>query len=72
MNIKMKKTVYIEGMSCKHCSKKITENLEGIEGVKAKVDLKKNLAIISSKTDIDINSIITAVEKDGYKVKSIE
>jgi copper chaperone CopZ len=67
----MKKTIFIEGMSCKHCSAKINENLNEIKGIKAKVDLKKNLAMVSSKEDIDLEIIKQAIEKDGYKVIKI-
>jgi len=67
----MKKTVFIEGMSCKHCSGIVSESLNEIEGIKAKVNLKKNIAVISSNSDFDLDVIKNAIEKNGYKVIKI-
>ena len=41
--------IKIEGMSCEHCAKKVSQNLLTIKGVKkVKVNLKEKEAIISS------------------------
>jgi copper chaperone CopZ len=66
----MKKTLYIQGMTCRHCSKKVAESLKEI-GIKAKVNLKENLAIISSKTDINEAAVKEAITKAGYKFTAI-
>lgn len=61
--------IKIEGMSCGHCSKRVEEALNAIEGITATVDLKKKKASIISQKPIDINQIISAVEKAGYNAK---
>lgn len=61
--------IKIEGMSCSHCSKRVEEALNAIEGISATVDLKKKKATIISQKPIDINHIISAVEKEGYSAK---
>lgn len=61
--------IKIEGMSCSHCSKRVEEALNAIEGISANVDLKKKKATIISQKPIDINQIISAVEKSGYSAK---
>ena len=38
----VKKVIKINGMSCGHCQAKVERALAGLDGVKAKVDLKKN------------------------------
>ena len=67
----MKKTFYIEGMSCKHCSNKISESLNSIEGIKAKVNLNKKIAIVSYNDNIDLEIVKTTIENDGYKVVNV-
>lgn len=61
--------IKVEGMSCSHCSKRVEEALNAIEGISATVDLKKKKATIISQKPIDINQIISAVEKAGYSAK---
>lgn len=68
----MEKIVYIEGMSCEHCQKRVEKALNNIDGVKAKVDLANKLAKIELKKTIDDKAIIDAVEDAGYEVVSIK
>ena len=42
-----KKTVKISGMHCEHCVKSVTEAINKIEGASAKVNLKKEEAVVS-------------------------
>lgn len=64
-----KKTFYIEGMSCKNCSNRVTEALNDIEGLSAKVSHKKGTAVISFEKLVEDEEIFSAVEKAGYSVK---
>ncbi|MFA7435381.1 MAG: heavy metal-associated domain-containing protein [Bacilli bacterium] len=68
----MKKTLYIEGMSCAHCSARVEKALNKIDGVKAKVDLSNNLANLTLKNEIDDKVLIDAVEDAGYSVSSVK
>ncbi|HIY77612.1 MAG TPA: heavy metal translocating P-type ATPase [Candidatus Borkfalkia excrementavium] len=66
----MTKTVFIEGMSCAHCSARVENALNAIDGVKATVDLKKKRAYV--ETDVSDEVLIKAVEEAGYQVKKIK
>lgn len=68
----MKKTIAIEGMSCSHCQKRVEEALRAIDGVNAKVDLKKKEATVRYSKEIDDAVLRKAVEEAGYEVVSIE
>lgn len=67
----MKKIIEISGMSCSHCQAAVEKALNGIDGVDAKVDLKKNRAIVNLSKEIDDETLKIAVEEAGYKVTSI-
>ena len=56
-------------MSCKNCSNRVTEVLNDIEGISAKVSHKKGTAIISFEKPIEDKVIFSAVETAGYSVK---
>lgn len=68
----MKKIIHITGMSCKHCQARVEKALNTLEGTKAKVDLKKNLATVSMRSEITDVQLREAVEDAGYEVESIE
>jgi copper chaperone CopZ len=67
----MKKIIEINGMSCSHCQAAVEKALNGIDGVDAKVDLKKNRAIVELSREIDDETLKIAVEEAGYEVTSI-
>jgi sulfite exporter TauE/SafE/copper chaperone CopZ len=61
--------VEIVGMHCKACEKIIAENLSELDGVKdVKVSLKKARAVILSEDELDINNVIKAISRAGYRV----
>ena len=63
----MKKEVFIEGMSCSHCQKRVEEALKKQRGIKeVEVDLREKKA----KLELDRN--IELIEDLGYEVKKIE
>ena len=66
----MKKTILIEGMSCNHCSSRVENALNALEGTKAKVDLKKKCAFV--ETELSDEVLTHAVEDAGYTVKKIK
>ena len=63
-----KKTVKISGMHCEHCVKSVTEAIDKIEGASAKVNLKKEEAVVSYDREIDDDDLKKAVEEAGFKV----
>ncbi len=66
----MQKIVKIEGMSCPHCSARVENALNALEGVTATVELKKKRALVSG--DVSDEAIAKAVEDAGYKVVGIK
>lgn len=66
----MKKILMIEGMSCSHCSSRVENALNAIEGVHATVELKKKRAIVETEVQDDV--LIQAVEEAGYKVTAVK
>jgi len=63
----MKTTLKITGMSCEHCVKHVKEALEAVSGVrKAKVDLKKAVAVVDHADGVEAAALIAAVTEAGY------
>ena len=67
-----KKTIIISGMHCAHCVQSVTDSLNRIDGVSARVDLNKSCAEISLDREIGEDILICAVEKAGILVESIQ
>lgn len=67
---KNKTIVYIDGMMCDHCKKRVTEAFKSI-GVTADVDVKKKRATFGEANASD-EEIKSAIEAAGYTVKKIE
>ncbi|MBO4263013.1 MAG: heavy metal translocating P-type ATPase [Clostridia bacterium] len=61
--------VYVDGMMCEHCKKRVEGVLSGL-GLKAEVDLKEKCAYVSG--DIDEGKIKAAVEQAGYTFVGIK
>ncbi len=68
----MKKIIEIKGMTCEHCQARVDKVLNGIDGIKAKVELKKNRAFATYSKDIADQVIKDAIEDAGYEVTSIK
>lgn len=69
----MKKIVNIDGMCCEHCAKRVEEKLSTAKNViSVDVKLKKKLAVIRSREEVDNDEITALITDAGYKVLSIE
>ena len=66
-----KKTIKITGMECAHCAQSVTESLNQIEGIRAKVDLSDGKAVVSYDREVEDEVLKAAVEKAGFAVVSI-
>lgn len=72
-DIKMTKTMVIEGMMCPHCSGRVKRCLESLEAVaEAEVNHEKGTAVLTLTGEIDNDTLKKAVEDQGYTVVSIE
>lgn len=67
-----KKTIIISGMHCAHCVQSVTDSLNRIDGVSARVDLNKSCAEILLDREVGEDILISAVEKEGFSVESIQ
>lgn len=65
-------TVFIEGMTCKNCAARIENKFNQMEGYLAKVNLRKNSALIRSKTDVTDGDLKSIVARAGYHITSIQ
>ena len=69
----MKKTVYIEGMMCKHCTSHVKKVLEALEGVvSADVSLENNCAVLTLDSDVSDKLITDTITENEYTVVRIE
>ena len=66
------KTVHIEGMHCENCKNRVGRAINRIDGAVGKVNLKKNIAVVSFEREVSDEEIRKAVEEQDYKVLSIE
>ena len=68
----MKKIIEINGMTCGHCQARVEKVLNAIDGVDAKVELKKNRAIVNLTKDVNDQKLKDTVVEAGYEVVSIK
>ncbi len=63
-----KKKIFISGMHCKNCARKIESAINDVSYLACKVNLKENLAIVTGSQTINEEEIKNIIEKLGYKV----
>jgi len=69
----LKKVVYIEGMSCSSCQKRVEEGLKKQREIKeVKVNLREKKAELILNSNISDNLLTRIIEDLGYNVKRIE
>ncbi|MBU2511489.1 heavy metal translocating P-type ATPase [bacterium] len=68
----MKTKISINGMSCQHCAKNVTEKLNSLEGISSTVvNLDEKNAIVESATPLDEGLITKTITDAGYIVTGI-
>ena len=64
--------IWIDGMSCEHCRKRVERQLEMLEEVrKVSVDLDAGIAFLSG-AELAPDRIVEAIKNAGYEVREIE
>ncbi|MDR1326222.1 MAG: cation transporter [Treponema sp.] len=64
----MQTVLKVEGMSCEHCVKHVTQALEGVAGVKtAKVSLNDKTATVEHDDAVTLESLKAAIVDAGYE-----
>lgn len=61
----------IDGMHCENCSNRVKRTINRIDGVSAKVNLRKKEAMVEYDREIDDAEVARAIETLGYKVISV-
>lgn len=66
---KEKKELDVEGMTCGHCVKRVTEALRSVDGVKkAEVSIESGKAEVTLEAgEVDDETLARAVEEAGYR-----
>ena len=60
-------TIKVEGMSCEHCVRRVTETIENVPGTSnVKVDLEAGKASFDQSGSSTIEDVIKAVKDAGY------
>ena len=67
----MKKTIFIEGMMCHHCTGRVDKLLNSMEGITAQVSLEDKCAYITLEKEYSDSDLISAIENEGYTVTEI-
>ena len=69
----MKKQIFIEGMTCGHCSARVEKALKAVdEIVDARVDLANKNATIELSGNVEDGLLKEAIEDAGYDVVDIK
>lgn len=61
----------VDGMSCDHCVRAVTQALASVVGVDAVVDvsLERGVAIVEGEPDI--SALVAAITEEGYSAEPI-
>ncbi len=62
------KVFKIDGMHCENCTNRIKRGINRIDGVSAKLNLKKKQAIVQYEKEVEDETLIRVIEELGYKV----
>lgn len=66
------KIIYIEGMHCENCKNSVEKHLNELDGIAAKVNLRKKRARVYMDHIITDEKLEKIVERAGFKVTKIE
>lgn len=64
--------VYVDGMSCGHCSARVEAAFNDIKGVSAKVNLEEKVAYLTSKKVMTADEAKATVEGIGFTFVKFE
>ena len=62
----MEKIIYIEGMSCAHCSRRVENALNELDGVSATVNLEEKSATLTLSKEVSADALREAIEDAGF------
>lgn len=65
-----KKAFKVTGMHCNHCAARIEEAVNDIDGVAARVNLKRNELTVLFAKSVSDETIIAKIERLGYGIET--
>ena len=68
----MKKTIYIDGMMCHHCTGRVDKVLNSLDGVSAQVSLEDKCAYVTLEKNYTDEELKAVIENEGYTVTEIK
>ena len=63
--------IKIDGMMCSHCTGRVSQVLNAIDGVSAEVSLEDKAAYLTLSADVADDVLIKAVTDAGYTVTEV-
>ncbi|WP_029319030.1 heavy-metal-associated domain-containing protein [Butyrivibrio sp. AE3004] len=66
------KVFKIDGMHCENCTNRVKRAINRIDGVSAKLNLKKKQAVVQYEKEVEDETLIKEIEGLGYKVVSVQ
>ena len=63
------KVFKIDGMHCENCTNRVKRAINRIDGVSAKLNLRKKEAVVQYEKEVDDGIVIAEIEGLGYKVE---
>lgn len=62
-------TIQIDGMTCEHCVRAVTEELLALDTVRsAEVDLASGTAAVRTDGPVDVEDLAAAIDEAGYRL----
>lgn len=61
----------VDGITCNHCKNRIESRLNCLDGVSAKVNVKKKTVEVLMEKQVEEEEVIETIEKAGYEVTDI-
>ena len=66
------KVFKIDGMHCESCTSRVKRAINSIDGVSAKLDLRKKKAVVKYDKEIADDTLVKEIENLGYKVVAVQ
>lgn len=66
------KVFKIDGMHCESCTSRVKRAINSIDGVSAKLDLKKKQAVVKYEKEVTDDTLVKEIENLGYKVIAVQ
>ncbi len=69
---KYKYKIFVDGMSCGHCSARVEAGLNELKGISAKAELEEKCVYLTAKRIVDEREVREAIEKIGFAFVKFE